>query len=129
MLVVDASAMVEAVTLTALGHSIAATIGNHEQIHVPEAFHTEMLAALRGLHRGGHVTEVEVRDGLQLLAALRTTVHPVLPLAAEIWALRHNLTAYDAAYLALARSLDAGLLSTDGGLRAAAAADGRSVGP
>jgi len=35
------------------------------------------------------------------------------------------LTAYDAAYLALARRLDIGLVTLDAGLAAAAAADGR----
>jgi predicted nucleic acid-binding protein len=34
-----------------------------------------------------------------------------------IWSLRHNLTAYDAAYLALARLLDAELITMDNGLR------------
>jgi predicted nucleic acid-binding protein len=41
--------------------------------------------------------------------------------------LRHQLTAYDAAYLALARRLDVRLLTIDGGLAAAARAEGRLV--
>lgn len=43
-------------------------------------------------------------------------------LAAEIWDLRDALTAYDAAHLALARRLDVGLVTLDGGLAAEVAA-------
>jgi predicted nucleic acid-binding protein len=35
------------------------------------------------------------------------------PLLAPIWELRRNLTAYDAAYVALAEALDAPLLTCD----------------
>ena len=45
----------------------------------------------------------------------------------RVWALRENLTAYDAAYLALARALDARVLTTDSGLAAAARSDRRLV--
>jgi predicted nucleic acid-binding protein len=37
----------------------------------------------------------------------------------RIWALRHNLTAYDATYVALAEALDAPLLTRDRHLAAA----------
>ena len=53
--------------------------------------------------------------------------HPVAPLARDLWALRESLTAYDAAYLALARALDARVLTTDRGLAAAARSDRRLV--
>jgi predicted nucleic acid-binding protein len=45
------------------------------------------------------------------------TRYPHASILPEIWKLRHNLTAYDAAYLALARLLDAELLTMDDGLR------------
>ena len=48
-------------------------------------------------------------------------------LARDVWALRRALTAYDAAYLALARALDARVLTTDRGLAAAARSDRRLV--
>lgn len=38
------------------------------------------------------------------------------PLLHRCWDLRHNLTAYDACYAALAEALDATLLTTDGRL-------------
>jgi len=42
-----------------------------------------------------------------------------------VGALRDTLTAYDAAYLALARRLDIGLVTLDGDLAGAAAKEGR----
>lgn len=42
-----------------------------------------------------------------------------MPLLARIWELRDNLTAYDAAYVALAEALDALLLTADGPLERA----------
>jgi predicted nucleic acid-binding protein len=51
----------------------------------------------------------------------------VIELTAEIWELRDTLTAYDAAYLALAGRLDVGLVTLDGGLAAVAAREGRLV--
>jgi predicted nucleic acid-binding protein len=50
-----------------------------------------------------------------------------LQLAQEIWDLRAELTAYDAAYLALARRLDGGLVTLDSGLAKSAAKEGRLV--
>jgi predicted nucleic acid-binding protein len=50
---------------------------------------------------------------------------PVIELADAVWDLRDELTAYDAAYLALARRLDVGLVTLDKGLAKAAAREGR----
>jgi predicted nucleic acid-binding protein len=38
---------------------------------------------------------------------------PIAPLLPRIWTLRSNLTAYDAAYVALAEALEASLLTFD----------------
>lgn len=42
--------------------------------------------------------------------------HPAEPLLARVFQLRDNLTAYDAVYVALAESLDAVLVTSDGKL-------------
>jgi len=64
---------------------------------------------------------------LDLLLELRVVCHPAVPFARDVWALRETLTACDAAYLALARALDARVLTTDRGLEAAARSDRRLV--
>ena len=43
----------------------------------------------------------------------------------RIWQLRDNLTAYDAAYVALAEALDASLVTCDGKLRSASGHEAR----
>jgi predicted nucleic acid-binding protein len=122
-LVVDASAVVDAITGAdaRMRHVIAAA----DELHVPEHFHVEALSALRGVRRGGGLTDDEARDALELLEVLRVLTHPVLPLSREIWAVRDRLTAYDAAYLALARALGLPLLTADRALADAAREDGR----
>lgn len=47
------------------------------------------------------------------LADLPLLRAPHLPLLARCWELRHNLTPYDAAYVALAEALDVALVTAD----------------
>ena len=68
----------------------------------------------------GDIDERHGRDSLDDLAAMSIERHGHQPLLERIWRLRHNLTAYDAAYLALAESLDAPLLTRDSALASAA---------
>ena len=51
--------------------------------------------------------------GLRLLDAFPLRRHPHAPLLARMWALRSHLTAYDAAYVALAEALGAVLITRD----------------
>ena len=44
---------------------------------------------------------------------LPITLHPAEPFLHRMWELRHNVTPYDAWYVALAEALDAPLLTTD----------------
>ena len=53
---------------------------------------------------------------MEALSDVRVTRYPHGPLVSRIWELRGNLTAYDAAYVALAEALDAPLITTDGRL-------------
>jgi predicted nucleic acid-binding protein len=51
----------------------------------------------------------EATDVRNAFLAIRITRHSRTPLIDSIWAFRHNLTVYDAAYLALANVLDGDL--------------------
>jgi predicted nucleic acid-binding protein len=53
------------------------------------------------------------------LGALRIERAPHAPLLARCWELRHNLTIYDAAYVALAELMVTSLLTGDARLAAA----------
>ena len=56
------------------------------------------------------------RDALKALSDVRVNRYPHGPLVPRIWELRDDLTAYDAAYVALAEALDVPPVTTDGRL-------------
>lgn len=125
MIVLDASVAVEIVLRTDVGILAAERLRVEAEIHAPEHFHIEAVSALRGSLVRGDLGEPRAGRALNLLERLRVVRFPILPLKDAIWELRHQLTAYDAAYLALARGLDAKLLTIDGGLARAAQVEGR----
>ncbi len=114
MIVIDASA---AVTMFLnLGPSAARVRGRLRQaevVHIPHLFDVEVLHALRRHSLGGGLSGEQSRLILSLLHEMKAVRYPHAPLAARIWELRENLSAYDAAYVALAETLDAPLLTTD----------------
>jgi predicted nucleic acid-binding protein len=67
------------------------------------------------------------RAALEDLADLGLRRYPHRRLLPRIWELRHNLTAYDAAYVALAEALGAPLVTRDRRLAAAAAIESRAA--
>ena len=88
-------------------------------IHAPHLVDIEVTQALRRLHRAGvieHAVAVGARTALLDIVSHR---YPHDVLLERIWELRANLTAYDAAYVALAEMLDLPLLTSDAGLAAA----------
>jgi predicted nucleic acid-binding protein len=127
VIVADASAIVELLLAMPRAGKVRAALAEHAELHVPEHFHVEALSALRRYTIRGELTQLRAAEALAALRDLRTLTYPVIELAAEIWDLRDALTAYDAAYLALARRLDVGVVTLDGGLAGVAAQEGRLV--
>ncbi len=114
MIVIDASALVELLMLTDSGVDIARRIFEGEEtLHAPELLDIEVAQVVRRYERLGDLDEVRgaalLRD-LSDIAVERYSHRLLLP---RIWQLRANLTAYDAAYVALAETLDATLLTRD----------------
>jgi predicted nucleic acid-binding protein len=90
-----------------------------EQLVAPELVDLEVLSTLRRAARGGHLDERRSGQALDDLAALplrRVSHRALLP---RVWELRDNLTAYDAAYVALAEALNALLVTADGAMEKA----------
>jgi predicted nucleic acid-binding protein len=95
----------------------------HEPLHAPELVEPETLNALRRLAVAGSISDQRASEAVADLTSLRVVRYPHAPLRERVWALRHELTAYDAAYLALAEALpDPVLMTGDGGLAMRAAA-------
>jgi predicted nucleic acid-binding protein len=84
-----------------------------ETLHVPHLFDVEVLHVLRRHSLSGALSESRGRLALRRLSSTRLTRYPHALFVQRIWELRHDLTAYDAAYVALAETLDAPLLTTD----------------
>jgi predicted nucleic acid-binding protein len=84
----------------------------HEPLHAPELIEPETLSALRGVARGGSVTDRRATEAVSDLGAMRLVRYPHAPLRDRVWQLRHNVGAHDATYLALAEALDDPVLLT-----------------
>ena len=120
MIVLDASAGVALlINDVGLAPPVARRMAG-EQVHSPEVFDLEVLQALRGLHRGGKRSLDETAADVAALESLALDRWPHLPFDSYIWQLRDRLTAYDAAYVALAEALDAPLVTLDAKLAGAA---------
>lgn len=126
MIVLDASAAVDWLLQTPAGQQIEKRIySRNESLHAPHLLDVEVAQVLRRLVREAAVSSQRAEDAIQDLADLRVTRYPHFVFLSRIWQLRHNLSAYDAAYVALAENLGATLVTRDARL---ASASGRTVG-
>jgi predicted nucleic acid-binding protein len=128
LIVVDASAITEVLLARSRARAIRVALSLHSELYVPAHFHAEVLSALRRYSLRNELSDLGTAEALAKLSDLRALTYPIRELTRAIWELRFNLTTYDAAYLALARRLDSGLITLDGALADAAARDGRLVG-
>jgi predicted nucleic acid-binding protein len=119
VIVVDASVLAPALADDGADGDRARLRLRGEQLVAPELVDLEVLSTLRRAVRAGRLDERRSGQALDDLAALPLRRVPHLPLLARAWELRDNLTAYDAAYVALAESLRALLLTADGGIEKA----------
>jgi len=124
VIVADASAIAEALLRRPLAPAVERLLAD-EEMRVPEHFRVEVTSVLRRFNLRRELTDEGAARALRVLGRLRAPAYPTSLLQDEIWALRHRLTAYDAAYLALARRLDTRLITLDAGLAAVASEDGR----
>ena len=126
MIVLDASAAIEWLLQTAAGQKIETRIYAHgESLHAPHLLDLETAQVLRRLVRESAISAQRADQAIQDLLSLRITRYPHFVFVPQIWRLRHNLSAYDAAYVALAEALEATLITRDARLAAASARGAR----
>ncbi len=126
--VVDVSAMVDALTGTPVGHAVIDRLRGHT-LHAPAHFDAEVLSALGRLQRAGALSVREVATRLQRLEAAPVRRHLLPALLHGAWQKRRNLRLVDALYPQLADQLGgAPLITTDRGL-AIAASSGELIKP
>lgn len=88
-----------------------------ETLHAPHLLDVEVAQVLRRYVRSKDILPERGAEALADLASLPINRYPHFVLLPRIWQLRHNLTAYDAAYVALAEALDATLVTRDRALK------------
>ena len=114
MIVVDASAVVEVLLNTVVGGDIAdRLLDRQETIAAPHLLDLEVLQVLRRFALAGDLDAERAEQAITDFSDLAILRYAHEPLNGRIWDLRSNLTAYDAAYVALAEALDVPLLTRD----------------
>ncbi len=114
MIVVDASALLEALLRTPAAPAVEERLFDAgHTLHAPHLIDVEVAQVLRRYAATKQVEPGRCRDALIDLLDFPIHRYPHDVLLPRVWELRHNLTAYDAAYVALAEALDAPLLTRD----------------
>ena len=113
MIVLDNSALTAVLVEAVRNPRLVARIAVEDSIHATDLLDVEFLSGLRGLLRGAKISEDRARQARFLFAEMPVVRYPISVITDRVWALRHNASAYDASYLALAEALDCPLITTD----------------
>jgi len=120
MKVVDCSAIIDALTHAERGARLRASLD--DDLFAPDLLVSEVLTFVRRQQFDRRLTAAQADSLMASFRAVPIEYLHVWPYSEQIWRWRDNLTAYDAAYVALAAELGATLVTTD--LRLARAVDG-----
>ena len=87
--------------------------GSRQPVAAPHLLDVEVLHVLRRFNRTNRLPAARAEQALDDLGALAITRYGHELLRPAMWRLRNSLTAYDAAYVALAELLDAPIVTCD----------------
>jgi predicted nucleic acid-binding protein len=111
---VDASAILEVLLQTPVARRVSHVLFAASQtLHAPHLVDLEIAQVLRRYVRSAIISADRGAEALSDFLDLPLTRYPHFVLRPRVWQMRHNLTAYDSAYLALAEALDAPLITRD----------------
>ena len=113
MIVPDASVVIEVLLQTVVGRRLDERLLAEPSLHVPHLLDLEVAQVLRRYVAIGDLSAQRGEEALCDLLDLPLVRYPHDLLLPRVWELRHNMTAYDAAYVALAELLEVSLLTRD----------------
>jgi predicted nucleic acid-binding protein len=117
VIVVDASAVLELLLNSPAGLKVAERVfADGESLHAPHVLDLEVAQVLRRYTAMREMPQVRANDAMRDFLDLPINRYAHADLLPRIWELHTSLSAYDAAYVSLAESLDAQLLTCDGKL-------------
>ena len=114
MIVVDASAVAAALVVDApIGALASERLASDHDQHAPSLIDLELISMIRRWLVQGRLGSAQAGQAIADLTSLPIQRYPHVALVPRVWELRHDLTPYDAAYVALAESLGAVLVTAD----------------
>lgn len=112
-MVVDASVLIQALAVEEPGGPVGVRLANETVLHAPSHVGVEFANGVRRLELQGKIAPERAAGALDDFLLLPIQQHRFESLAHRVRALRHHLTAYDAAYVAVAESLGRPLHTLD----------------
>ena len=112
MIVIDASVIVDAMLDAHIAEAFNVLLNSNEFV-APDHIYLEVLSSLRRLEREDVIAPIALEHCIALLKDWPIERFSVHDLIGDIWSVRHNITPYDAPYVALAGLLNAPLLTHD----------------
>ena len=114
MIVADASALIDLLLESEVRTRLEQRLlSGEESLHTPHVVDLEVAHTLRRLVLTGVLSSERAEVALADMANLQLNRYPHVELVPRVWELRDTLTAYDAAYVALAEALEATLVTRD----------------
>jgi predicted nucleic acid-binding protein len=118
VIVLDASVVVELLMNGDMAAMIREELSKNDELFlVPHLIDVEVVSAIRRMALAQRLDKHRIQEYLEDLALLPAERYSHTPLLGRIWELRHNFTAYDATYIALAEATNSVLFTCDGKLR------------